>query len=96
MVVQWMIEANEPEQTCMVKEFPEYIAWTDAMKEGNHFIGLIEYQRKVPGAEVNILWVMAPNIIEQFDAEKAAVRMLGHIRDISVHGRIIYSDGVAL
>lgn len=94
--MEWKIQTSEPERTCMVKEFPEYIAWTDAMKEGNNFVGLIEYQRKTPGSEVNILWVMAPNITEQFDAEKAAVRMLSHIRDISSHGRIIYSDGVAL
>jgi hypothetical protein len=80
----------------MVKEFTEYIAWTDAMKEGSNFVGLIEYQRKTPGAEINILWVMAPNITEQYDAERAAIRMLSHIRDINSSGRIIYSDGVAL
>lgn len=94
--MEWRINTTEPERTYMVKEFHEYIAWTDAMKEGTNFVGLIEYQRKKPGAEVNILWVMAPNMTEQYDAEKAAVRMLSHIRDISSQGRIIYSDGVAL
>ncbi len=80
----------------MVKEFSDYIAWTDVREEGSKFVGLIEYQRKIPGSMVNILWVMAPNITQFFDAEKAAIRMLSHIRDINTQGRIIYSDGVTL
>ena len=80
----------------MVKEFPNYIAWTDAMREGQSYVGLIEYQRKLPGANVQILWVVAPNLHEQRDAEIAAIGMLNHIRDITASGRIIYSDGVAL
>ena len=80
----------------MVKEFPYYIAWTDAMREGQKYVGLIEYQRKLPGANVQILWVVSPNLNEQRDAEIAAIGMLNHIREITASGRIIYSDGVAL
>lgn len=80
----------------MVKEFPYYIAWTDAMHDGNSFVGLIEYQRKLPGANVQTLWVIAPNLTQQRDAEIAAIGMLHHIRDITASGRVIYSDGVAL
>lgn len=94
--MEWRVKTSEPERLCMVKEFSEYMAWTDVRKEGSTFVGLIEYQRKIPGSLVNILWVIAPNITQLFDAEKAAIRMLSHIRDITPQGRIIYSDGVAL
>ena len=80
----------------MIKDFQNYIAWTDVKKEGNNFVGCIEYQRKEPGATVDTLWVMASNMTQQLGAEVAAKRMLNHILDININGRIIYNDGVAL
>ncbi len=80
----------------MVKEFPHHIAWTDAMRDGGRFVGLIEYQRKLPCAMVHVLWVVSPMLKGEDEAEFAAVNMLEQICEITDSDNVIYSDGVAL
>ncbi len=80
----------------MFKEFKHYTAWTDAMKSERGYVGLIEYQPKCPGATVQVLWVISPSYLCATDAETAADRMLKEICDISLVGRVIYSDGIML
>lgn len=80
----------------MVKEFSNHIAWTDAMKEGQGYIGLIEYQHKLPFSMVHALWVIDPRLTNEDDAELAAMNMLEQIYDITDTDRVIYNDGVAL
>jgi hypothetical protein len=80
----------------MFKEFKHYTAWTDAMKSERGYVGLIEYQPKCPGACVHVLWVISPSYACANDAEIAADRMLKEIYDISLIGRVIYSDGIML
>ena len=78
----------------MFKDFPHYIAWTDSMKSDDGFVGLIEYQPKRRGAQVNVLWVVALNCV--CEAETLADNMLQEISDITVEGNVVYSDGVNL
>ncbi len=66
------------------------------MREGGSFIGLIEFQRKLPWAAVHSLWVINPQLKNEDDAEIAAMVMLEHIFDITESNRVIYSDGIAL
>ena len=80
----------------MVKEFRNYIAWTDAMREGQTYVGLIEYQHKLPCSMVHALWVIDPRLTNEDDAETAAMTMLEQIYDITDADRIMYSDGVML
>ncbi|MBM7061910.1 hypothetical protein JQX08_14460 [Pseudomonas sp. UL073] len=80
----------------MFKDFPHHVAWTDAMRDGPRYIGLIEYQPKRPGSRVNVLWVVLPDCACEAEAETAADDMLREIRDITRDGQVIYSDGVAL
>jgi len=80
----------------MVKEFPRHIAWTEVMKEGFNFVGLIEYQRRAPCSMVHVLWVLGPQFHDEADAELAATSMLENIREITDTDGVIYSDGVAL
>jgi hypothetical protein len=80
----------------MVKEFPHHIAWTDAMREGCNYVGLIEYQRKLPCARVHVLWVFSPYEAGADEAEGAAINMLEQICEITDGDNVIYSDGVAL
>ena len=80
----------------MVKEFPHHIAWTDAMTEGYNYVGLIEYQRKLPFAMVHVLWVINPHLTGEDEAEFAAINMLEQICEITDGDNVIYSDGVAL
>lgn len=80
----------------MFKDFPHYIAWTDSMKSDDGFVGLIEYQPKRRGAQVNVLWVVAPNCVCASEAETLADNMLQEISDITVEGNVVYSDGVNL
>jgi hypothetical protein len=80
----------------MVKQFANYIAWTDAMKEGQNYVGLIEYQHKLPYSLVHALWVIDPRLTNESDAEIAAMTMLEQIYEIADGDRVIYSDGVAL
>lgn len=80
----------------MVKEFADHIAWTDSMKDGHNYVGLIEYQRKIPASTVHVLWVINPQMKAEDQAERAAAKMLEQIREITDRNNIIYSDGVAL
>ncbi len=80
----------------MVKEFPHYTAWTDAMKYEHGYAGLIGYQNKAPDSLAHILWVIAPNFTSASDAEISADKMLEQIRDITRFGKVIYTDGVML
>ena len=80
----------------MVKEFRHYIAWTDSMKYEQGYAGLIGYQPKSPNGIARILWVIAPNLTSESDAETSADQMLEQIKDINRFGKVIYSDGVAL
>jgi hypothetical protein len=80
----------------MFKDFKHYTAWTDAMKDGQAFVGLIEYQPKRPGARVRILWVVTPDCVCEDEAETAADNMLDQIRDITPEGTVIYQDDVSL
>ncbi len=80
----------------MVKEFPRHIAWTEVVKEGYKFVGLIEYQRRAPCSMVHILWVLGPHLNDENDAELAAELMLQNIREITEYDDVIYSDGVVL
>ena len=80
----------------MVKEFKHYIAWTDVMRAGNGFVGVIEYQRKLPCSMVHVLWVINPQIRDEDESEDAATAMLEQISEITAAGKVIYSDGVAL
>lgn len=80
----------------MVKEFARHIAWTEVVKEGCRYIGLIEYQKRAPCAMVHELWVLGPHVNDELDAELAAITMLENIREITDYDDVIYSDGVAL
>lgn len=39
----------------LIKEFNFHLAWTDVMKQGVGYVGLIEYQRKLPGPLIHSL-----------------------------------------
>lgn len=80
----------------MVREFPRHIAWTEVVKEGCKYVGLIEYQRRAPCSMVHVLWVIGPHVVDELDAEMAATFMLESIREITDYDDVIYSDGVAL
>ncbi|MGY4532014.1 hypothetical protein ACVW0Y_001130 [Pseudomonas sp. TE3786] len=80
----------------MFRDFDTCIAWTDAMKEGHNYVGLIEYQPKRMGAEVRVLWVIVPGCVCENEAETAADNMLREIADITQLDRVTYSDGVML
>jgi hypothetical protein len=80
----------------MVKEFEHYFAWTDAMKYERGYAGLIGYQSKSVNGTARLLWVIAPNITSEFDAEEYADNMLDQILDINRFGKVIYADGVTL
>ncbi|GGY71822.1 hypothetical protein GCM10011613_15890 [Cellvibrio zantedeschiae] len=80
----------------MVKEFANHIAWTDAMREGYSYVGLIEFQRKLPCSIVHALWVINPHSMDEFEAETAAIAMLEKIDEITDADKVIYCDGVAL
>jgi len=80
----------------MVKEFARHIAWTEVMKEGLGFVGLIEYQRRAPCSMVHVLWVVGPHLSDEDHAEMAATAMLENISEITEYDSVIYSDGVAL
>jgi hypothetical protein len=83
-------------EAVMFKEFDHHIAWTDIMKSEHGFVGLIEYQPKRSGAEVNVLWVVGAKCICATEAEILADNMLQEISDIRPDGSVVYSDGVAL
>lgn len=80
----------------MYRDFPQCRAWTDAMCEGGRYIGLIQFQALRAGAEVEMLWVVAPGCQCRRDAEWAAWRMLQRVSDISADGQVWFDDGVAL
>lgn len=80
----------------MLKVFKYYFAWTDAAQCGDRFAGLIGYQPKAFSDGANILWVIGFSFDTESAAYSAANNMLRHITDIDQHGRIFYSDGVAL
>lgn len=80
----------------MIKEFANHIAWTDAMREGYNYVGLIEFQRKLPCSVVHALWVINPHLMDEYEAEVAAIAMLEEIYEITDSDKVIYSDGVAL
>ena len=80
----------------MVREFEHHIAWTDAMRYGCGYAGLIGYQRKFNGELTRVLWVIGPNIACESDAETSAEKMLDQIAEITCFGRVIYTDGVML
>lgn len=80
----------------MFKDFNNHIAWTDAMETEQGFVGLIEYQSKRPDADINILWVIAPDCCTANEAEVAADNMLRQIYEITQDGGVVYCDGIAL
>jgi len=80
----------------MTKEFPYYTAWTDAMAYEHGYAGLSGYQRKAQDGIARLLWVIAPNIYSEADAEESADNMLQQIVDINRFGKIIYADGISL
>lgn len=80
----------------MIKMFEFYIAWTDAIKFGDVYTGLIGYQSKNCALSANLLWVIGPSIESERAAELAAENMLRQIREINRHERIIFMDGVTL
>lgn len=80
----------------MIKEFQHYMAWTDSMRYEHGYAGLIGYQRKAPNGVARMLWVIAPNIVSELDAEDSADNMLSQIQDINRFGRVIFKDGVSL
>lgn len=80
----------------MFRDFQHHTAWTDAMCDGQRYVGLIEYQPKRPGSPVQVLWVIRPDCACASEAETAADDMLREISDITRDGQVIYSDGVAL
>lgn len=80
----------------MFKEFKHHVAWTDAMKSGNGYAGLIGYQRKYGDGSTCILWVYSPHFSGEYDAELSAEKMLRKIVDINYFEQIIYDDGVML
>ena len=80
----------------MVKEFPRHIAWTEVIKEGCKFVGLIEYQKRAPCSMVHVLCVLGPHLNDETDAELAAESMLQNIREITEYDDVIYNDGVML
>jgi hypothetical protein len=80
----------------MVREFARHIAWTEVMKQGYNFVGLVEYQRNAPCSMVHELCVVGPRYRDEMDAELAANMMLENIREITDSGDVIFSDGIAL
>jgi len=80
----------------MTKEFQYYMAWTDSMRYEQGYAGLIGYQSKAPNGVARLLWVIAPNIVSESDAEMSADNMLSQIQDINRFGKIIFNDGVKL
>ena len=80
----------------MFKEFTHYTAWTDTMIDRHRFIGLIEYQPKRAGGETKVLWVITPDLLCEYQAEVAADKMLEQICEITLSGKVIYNDGIAL
>ncbi|WP_423357806.1 hypothetical protein [Pseudomonas citronellolis] len=80
----------------MFREFSGSSAWTDAMRSGGAYVGLIEYQPRREGAAVQVLWVFAPGSRNEAQAEDGARRMLARIRDISADGRVRFDDGISL
>ncbi|SDI25435.1 hypothetical protein SAMN05216189_1003163 [Pseudomonas delhiensis] len=80
----------------MFRDFSGSSAWTDAMRDGGAYVGLIQYQPKREGAPVEVLWVFAPGSRNAAEAEDAARRMLARIRDISADGRVRFDDGISL
>ncbi len=80
----------------MFRDFAHHTAWTDAMRSGRDYIGLIEYQPKDPGASVQVLWVIGPGCACESDAETLADNMLEQIADITRDGDVVYQDGVRL
>lgn len=80
----------------MIKDFTYYTAWTDTMKYEYGYAGLIGYQRKSANSCARILWVLAPSLTSEYEAEESADRMLEQIQDITRFGKIMYTDGVML
>lgn len=80
----------------MVRNFKNYVAWTDAFVYEYGYAGMIGYQRKNFGSCAHMLWVIAPNFASEYDAKMSANKMLNQIRDINNFGKIIYIDGVML
>ncbi|MCY1296417.1 hypothetical protein D9M68_280550 [compost metagenome] len=80
----------------MFRDFKHYTAWTDAVRDGPRYVGLIEYQPKRAGGRVRVLWVILSDCACESEAETAADDMLRAIRDITRDGRVIYRDDVAL
>lgn len=85
----------------LIKEFENHIAWTDVMKDGRNYVGLIEFQRKLSSSSahsswVQALWVFNSRRMDELEAENAAAAMLEQIYEITPAGRVIYKDGVAL
>lgn len=84
----------------LVKEFEYHLAWTDVVRNGRSYVGLIEYQRKLARTSsrswVQVLWVYNANAMDAQKAEQAAVAMLSQIHEITRAGQVIYKDGVAL
>lgn len=78
----------------MVKEFACHIAWTEVIREGCKFVGLVEYQRRVPWAMVHELCVVGPYLNDENDAEIAATSLLENIKEITECDDIIYNDRV--
>lgn len=66
------------------------------MQQDEKFIGLIEYQPKYGGGEVQVLWVLTPEFTPEDEAENFAEKLLQEIIDITPKGKVIYSDGVML
>lgn len=66
------------------------------MKYEHGYAGLIGYQPKSLNGLARLLWVVAPNILSEEDAETSADKMLQQIVDINRFGKVIYADGVSL
>lgn len=84
----------------MIREFNFHVAWVDVMKEGSSYIGLIEYQSKLPcpltRSYVQPLWVFDGRCMDEYEAKYAAMDMLNQIDEITFSGRVVYKDGVTL
>jgi hypothetical protein len=94
----------------MVKEFDFHIAWIDVMKEGESFVGIIEYQPKSSFSHtrscpqqfypqpfwVQVLWVFSGKRMCEEEAKYAAMDMLDQIDEITFSGKVLYKDGVML
>ena len=80
----------------MVKEFKNYFAWTDSMPYEQGYAGLIGYQHKTSDEGAHLLWVISPTLINEYDAQISADKMLDKIVAIDRCGRVIYADGVML